>query len=239
MRWRKLCAVLTALAMALGLAALSTESATAMPKYATRTKLQGPGSGAYGFSNYACGSTTAPSASTRDDRLPSAGSYHLQRRWPGHSVWTTVGDRGWPADEWQHTGECILTAHRDNADYRLYYTGGVDDVGQVAYAPSYSNVVHSRTRWAPTLHVHQGHRPYFRGKVGPRKRHLSIKVQVKSRHHSWRHYKTVCTNKHGQFHAGVRNSGLHAKYRVVVPGTALYTTKKTVGYAFKAGLPNF
>jgi hypothetical protein len=145
----------------------------------------------------------------------TAGAADLQQKLPGHN-WKTVRTDS-NASDGVSFGNYGSTA-KQNVKYRIHYLGGTDPVTTTTtYAESYSNTVTVRTAWDLKPHALCTHKCRFYGKLAPKAKHHKVLIQVK--HHGWKRYKVVRTNKHSHWTAFVKpKRGNGALYRAVVAG---------------------
>ena len=212
MRTTKLGAVLAALALTTGTAALLGAGPAQAATPTTTTFFASGGvhrvtaayrdsiGGFYGYVKDGAGNPV------------TAGDAVLQRRLPGHG-WKNIATDSTPDFVgFGRTGDRAT----GNMQYRVHYLGGTD--GTATWGPSYSSVVTVRTEW--NLHENgtcTGGCRFF-GKLSPKAKNHRVTIQVK--HGSWKTYKVVRTNRRSHWNAKVVATwGRGTLYRAVVGKT--------------------
>jgi hypothetical protein len=156
----------------------------------------------------------------------TVGAAELQRKLPGTS-WKPVRTD----DDISDGVSFGLYGSRatQNVTYRVHYLGGTDAGTATTYTESYSNTVIVRTAWNLNPHALCQSRCRFYGKLSPRARHHRVLIQVK--HHGWKRYQVVRTNRHSHWTVFVKPSrGNGTYYRAVVAGTKHLIANYAVGH---------
>jgi hypothetical protein len=211
----KLGAVLASLALSAGtatvLAATPAQAATEVATHATATL------GGYGSWKALYGTDVGPwSIQVSDDATNpvTVGTAKLQQKRPGKD-WNNV-----KTDDDLTDGVSFGsygTKAKENIKYRVHYLGGTDDSTMTTYDESYSNTVTVLTAWKLNPQASCATRCRFYGKLAPKAKHHKVLIQVK--HHGWKRYKVVHTNKRSHWTVFVKPSRGGTKYRALVAGT--------------------
>jgi hypothetical protein len=224
MRRTKLSAVVASLAVTSGMAAVLA-AAPAQADTPTQTSLNvGGRTGVTALYGSYIGTITAQ---VTDGSSPATiGSADLQQRLPG---------KGWKVVKTDHNAADGVTFGRygskakSNVKYRVHYLGGTDPVSTAVYAPSFSNTVIVKTAWGLAPHAVCGTHCRFFGKLSPKSKHHKILIQVK--HHGWKRYKVLHTDKRSHWTVSVKPSrGGGTYYRAVVAKTKTLIRDYAIGH---------
>jgi hypothetical protein len=226
MRLSRISAVLTALALALGMAAVTAAPANA----ATPTTIKLPKlkmKGVYGgYNGDLNGGEVVYTEADGSEANPYAGTAYLQRQWKGKSAWKNVAVDDSPGYLYFPTE----SKFKGNASYRIYYTGGVNSSGTEAWDAAYSAVMTVKTFRDLNDSGSCSGGCHLKGKVKPKYKKKKVVIQVK-RHGHWKKYKKIRTNKKSKFKVRVQPSkGKGTKYRIVVPGNKRFAKTKSGTY---------
>jgi len=211
----KLGAVLASLALSVGtatvLAATPAQAATEAPTQVSASL------GGYGSIKALYGSYlgTFSVQVTTDGVTPvPVGSAKLQQKRPGKD-WNNV-----KTDDDLSDGVSFGSygsKAKENIKYRVHYLGGTDDSTMTTYDESYSNTITVLTAWKLNPQASCTTRCRFYGKLAPKAKHHKVVIQVK--HHGWKRYKVVHTNRRSHWTVFVKPSRGGTKYRALVAGT--------------------
>ena len=229
MRTTKLGALLASLALTTGTAAvLAAGPATAQTDTPTQVALTLGGSGSWTVLYGSELGTFSTQVTTDGSTAVLVGSAKLQRKLPGkdwRNVKTddNVGDiDGVSFGNYGHKAT-------QNVKYRVHYLGGTDNGTATTYDDSYSIAVKVLTAW--NLHPKAAcpSRCKFYGKLSPKAKHHKVLIQVK--HHGWKRYKVVHTNRRSHWTVYVKPSrGAGTYYRAVVAGTQRLIGNYAIGH---------
>ncbi len=216
MRTTKLGALLASLALTTGTAAvLAAGPATAQTDTPTQVALTLGGSPGWRVLYGSELGTFSTEVTTDGFTAVPVGSAKLQRKLPGKD-WRNV-----KTDDDISDGVSFGNyGHKatQNVKYRAHYLGGTDNGTATTYADSYSNTVQVLTAWDLHPKAACPSRCKFYGKLSPKAKHHKVLIQVK--HHGWKRYKVVHTNKRSHWTVFVKPSrGGGTYYRAVVAGT--------------------
>lgn len=223
MRSSKFYAVLTALAMAVGMTALVAGPAEAATSTHIKASLAGY-SKVYRVYHGSIGLFDGQVLYRQSDGTAAevySGTAYLQRRWGGHKKWTTVAKDASPGYLYfGSTGSHAM----GNADYRVYYTGGSSN--GINWSSSYSSTIKVRTYYGLAVNGGKCHRTCpISGHIKPKYKKKAITVQIK-KHGKWHTYKKVRTSKKSKFATHVKR--LYGKhFRIVAKGNHLFLTTKS------------
>lgn len=229
MRTTKLGAVLASLAITTGTAAvLAAGPAQADTEMATQvTLVQGDhGSVAALYGTY-LGTFSSQVTTTDGTNTPvPVGSADLQQKLPGKDWKTAKTD---PDISDGISFGSYGSKAKGNVRYRVHYIGDTDTTTMTTYDESYSNTIIVSTAW--NLHPQASCQPRCRffGKLSPSAKHHKVLIQV--RHHGWKRYKVVRTNKRSRWTAFVKPSrGNGTYYRAVVAGNKNLIKSYAIGH---------
>ena len=238
MRTTKLGAVLASLAITTGTAAvLAAGPAQADTEVPTQVTLSqgGHGSVAALYGTY-LGTFSSQVTTTDGTNTPvTFGSAELQQKLPGKDWKIAKTDDD--VSDGVSFGSYGSKA-KGNVRYRVHYLGGTDTTTATTYDESYSNTLIVRTAW--NLHPQASCQPRCRffGKLSPTAKHHKVLIQVK--HHGWKRYKVVRTNKHSRWSAFVKPSrGNGTYYRAVVAGNKNLIKSYAIGRFYIIGRSAF
>jgi hypothetical protein len=203
MRLSKISAALTALCLAVGVAAFigAPAQAATTPKVVLKMART---SGTYGDSISLAGAVAYHGSAVY------TGTGYLQRQAKGSTTWANVQSAS-------AGGYMTFPAAKfiGNANYRIYYTGGTNYSG--TYAAAFSPVVKVKTYRDLNDSGTCVRGCHLKGHVKPKYKHKRVIVQVKKG--KWKTYKLVKTNKYSRFNVKVTASrGAGTKYRIVIKG---------------------
>jgi len=218
MRTTKLGAVLASLAITTGTAAvLAAGPAQADTEMATQvTLVQGDHGSVSALYGTDLGVFSSQVTTTDGTNTPvPVGSADLQQKLPGKDWKTAKTD---PDISDGISFGSYGSKAKGNVRYRVHYIGDTDTTTMTTYDESYSNTIIVSTAW--NLHPQASCQPRCRffGKLSPSAKHHKVLIQV--RHHGWKRYKVVHTNRRSHWTVFVKPSrGGGTYYRAVVAGT--------------------
>lgn len=175
-------------------------------------------------------------AQVSDGTAPATvGSADLEQKLPGKSWKTVKTDRD--VSDGITFGSYGSKA-KENVQYRVHYSGGTDSGTAVTYAESLSNTVIVRTAWSLGPHALCTTHCRFYGKLSPKSKNHKILLQVK--HHGWKPYKVLHTDKHSHWSAVVKPTrGKGTYYRAVVAGTKHLIGDYAIGHFSLVGKSSY